>query len=109
MILLIGFAVAVFVVPDPLTLPVIGAAVVLEVSETLFTLWLSRRGRPKVGVDTLVGADGRVELACHPTGRVRVRGESWSAVCPAGADAGDRVRVIDRNGLTLVVEPVADA
>ena len=107
-ILLAGIAIGLFVVPDAWTLPVIGVAALLEAAETTFTYWLSRRGAPKVGVETLIGAEGRVVEPCRPSGRVRVRGEPWRARCTIGADAGDRIRVIGREGLTLVVEPIRD-
>ena len=104
-ILLIGVAIAVFVVPDPWTIPVIVVAAVLEVTETIVTYRLSHRWRPRAGVETLIGEVGRATVPCRPDGRVRVRGESWRAQCIAGADAGDRVRVVGRDGLTLLVEP----
>ena len=47
--------------------------------------------------------------ACRPLGEVSVRGEIWQARCEAGADAGDIVRIVGLDGLTLVVEPVVPA
>jgi membrane protein implicated in regulation of membrane protease activity len=38
---------------------------------------------------------------------VRLDGEIWAARCNAGASPGDRVRVIGRERLLLVVEPAA--
>lgn len=105
MILVTGILVAVFVVPDPWTLPVIGLAVVAEVSETLFTLWWSRRAPPKVGPETLIGTTGRVVEDLRPVGRVRVRGEVWRAMGLEEIQAGARIRVTGRDRLTLLVEP----
>ena len=105
MILLIGVALAIFVVPDAWTLPTIAIAAILEVAETIVTWRLSSRWRARAGVETLIGEVGRVTHPCRPGGRVRVRGESWRARCEAGAGTGDRVRVVGREGLTLVVEP----
>ncbi len=105
MILLTGIAIAVFVVPDAWTLPVIGLAVAVEVSETAFTLWWSRRAPPKVGPETLIGSTGRVVEPLRPIGRVRVRGEVWRARSDAAIDHGARIRVTDRDRLTLLVEP----
>lgn len=104
MILVTGILIAVFVVPDAWTLPVIGLAVVVEVSETLFTLWWSRRAPPKVGPETLIGATGRVVEDLCPVGRVRVRGEVWRARCDEQLTAHVRVRVVGRDQLTLLVE-----
>ena len=104
MILLIGVALALFVVPDEWTLPTIVTAAVLEVAETFVTWRLSTRWRPRAGAETLIGEVGRVTHECRPDGSVRVRGESWRARCDAGAGVGERVRVARRDGLTLVVE-----
>jgi membrane-bound serine protease (ClpP class) len=105
-ILVTGILIAIFVVPDPWTLPVIGLAVVVEVSETLFTLWWSRRAPPKVGPETLIGSTGRVVEPLRPIGRVRVRGEVWRARSDEELGADVRVRVTDRSRLTLTVERI---
>ncbi|HSI99142.1 MAG TPA: NfeD family protein [Patescibacteria group bacterium] len=104
MILVTGIIIGVFVVPDAWTLPVIGLAVVVEVSETLFTLWWSRRAPPKAGPETLIGATGRVVEPLQPIGRVRVRGEVWQARSDGEIEAGARVRVTGRDRLTLDVD-----
>jgi membrane protein implicated in regulation of membrane protease activity len=44
---------------------------------------------------------------CEPDGQVRLNGEIWEAHCDAGAAPGDSVRVVDRDGLTLIVTPAA--
>ena len=109
MIFLIGLAIALFVVPDAWTIPAIAVAAVLEVAETVLTWRWSRRGRPKVGPETLVGATGRVVEPCRPNGTVRVDGVVWQARCEPGADPDDLVRVIGRDGLRLIVEPLTAA
>ena len=105
MILLAGIAIAVFVVPDAWTVPVILAAVAVEVTETAFTMWWSRRAPPKVGPETLAGSLGRAIDDCRPVGRVRVRGEVWQARSEVDIPAGRRIRVLGRDRLTLLVEP----
>ena len=45
--------------------------------------------------------------ACRPVGQVRLDGEIWEARCEAGASPGDQVRVIGRDKLALLVEPVS--
>jgi membrane-bound serine protease (ClpP class) len=107
MILLIGIGLALFVIPWPWNVPVVIGAAFLEVGETLFTWRWSQRGKVKVGPETLIGATGRVVTPCQPEGTVRIRGEIWQARCEAGADTADRVRVIGREELVLVVEPIA--
>lgn len=110
MILVIGILVALFVVPDEWTVPVIAAAAALEVVETFVSFRIARRfGRPKAGPERLVGATGRVITTCRPRGQVRVHGEVWQAHCAAGADVDERVRVIGRDRLVIEVEPVSDA
>ena len=83
------------------------AAGIVEIGETGFWVWLTRRYRVRVGAETLTGARAVVVAACHPEGQVRIGGELWSARCAAGAARGDEVVVRGRDGLTLVVEPVS--
>ena len=106
MILLVGILLALTVVPDPWDIPVVVAFGLIEVAETFITWRLSRRGAPKVGAETLIGAVGSVVTDCAPTGTVRVRGEVWQARSEVPAPAGQDVRVTSRDGLTLLVEPV---
>ena len=77
----------------------------IELGEAGFWIRLSRRRRPAIGTEALVGAVGVATSDCRPRGRVRVRGEVWQAVCDAGADAGDPVVVESLSGLTLQVRP----
>lgn len=62
--------------------------------------------RRVVGAENLIGKTAEVTEACRPLGQVRLEGEIWEATCQAGAARGDQVRVIGRDELTLVVEPV---
>lgn len=95
---------ALLVVPASWDVPVIVAAVAVEVGEAFLWIRLSRRGRVKMGPETLIGAIADVVTPCRPNGHVRVQGELWQARCEEGADAGERVRVQALEGLTLVVE-----
>lgn len=94
-----------FVLPAPWGLVVVGSAAVVEIAETFFWIRLSRRWRIRAGAETLIGARALVIDPCRPRGHVRVEGELWRARCEAGADAGQTVRVVARDGLTLLVEP----
>jgi membrane-bound serine protease (ClpP class) len=96
---------ALFVLPSPWGIVAVAGAAVLEVGETAFWIWLSKRRRPQVGAEALIGATAEVVTACRPVGNVRVVGELWRARCEAGADPGDTVRIRGLEGLTLVVEP----
>jgi membrane protein implicated in regulation of membrane protease activity len=64
-----------------------------------------KRQRRVVGAQTLIGQEAVVSEPCRPLGQVRLDGETWAARCQAGASSGDRVRVIGRDKLTLIVEP----
>ena len=81
----------------------IATGLVIEVGEAAFWIWLSRRRRPAIGAEALVGADGVAVSECRPHGRVRVAGELWQAVCPEGAGVGEPVVVDSVSGLTLQV------
>lgn len=104
MLLVGAILLAIFVLPSPWGIPVVAVAAVVEVAETLFWIWLSRRRSVQMGPETLVGATGEVVTPCTPLGQVRVQGELWRARCDDGAAAGERIRVLALDGLTLVVE-----
>lgn len=107
MILVGAVLLALFVLPSPWGVVAVGIAGVIEVAETFFWLWLSRRGRVRMGPETIVGSISVVAASCRPVGQVRLQGELWSARCPEGADEGERVRVAALDGNTLLVEPAA--
>jgi membrane-bound serine protease (ClpP class) len=107
MLLVGAILLAVFVLPDRWAVAVVALAAVIEVAETLFWIWLSRRGKVKMGPETLVGAVAQVVTPCAPLGQVRLQGELWRARCEEGAEPGERVRVRALDGLTLVVERAA--
>ena len=77
----------------------------IEIAEAAFWIRLSRRRRPRVGAEALVGAEGVAATDCRPEGQVRVRGELWGAVCPDGVSAGQPIVVESVTGLTLRVRP----
>jgi membrane protein implicated in regulation of membrane protease activity len=104
MSLLVAILLAVFVLPSPWGLVAIGASGALELGEAWFWIRFSRRRRPRVGIEALVGERAVVTAACRPEGMVRVAGELWRAECRSGADEGDVVCVRTVRGLTLVVE-----
>lgn len=56
--------------------------------------------------DELVGVIGRVTSDINPTGTVLVDSEAWTATSDVPIKTGERVVVIERNGLQLVVESV---
>ena len=86
---------------------VIAIGALVEVVELTVMLRYSRRRRPAVGSQTLVGRRAVAAADCTPHGQVRIDGEIWSASCPAGCRAGDPVTVTEVDGLILTVAPAA--
>ncbi len=105
MIFLTSLLLAVFVLEEPWNWVAVGVGIVLEIGETLFFFWWSKRKKATVGAETLVGRKAVVSLECRPQGQVKVAGEIWQARCDAGADVGEDVLVREVDGLLLVVEP----
>jgi membrane-bound serine protease (ClpP class) len=62
---------------------------------------------PTTGAEGMLGSEGwtRVALSPDSPGQVDVHGEIWRAYSREPVPAGAKVRVIEVNGLTLVVEP----
>jgi membrane protein implicated in regulation of membrane protease activity len=105
-VLLVGAIVlAVLYLPPVWDVVVVSTAAVVEIAETAFWIRYSKRRTVRVGAETLIGARAEAVTDLLPEGQVRLGAELWLARCPAGARAGDRVRVRDREGLTLLVEP----
>ena len=65
----------------------------------------ARRRRVVTGSEQLVGASGETIEAFEREGRVRVHSEDWTARSRTPLKAGQKVRVVGREGLTLLVEP----
>src|SRR5579862_1847683 len=87
---------------------VIGTAIC---SAALFLLALAvllrARKRPVVtGGEALIGAAGEAVFWQGGEGRVRVKGEIWLARADAPLAAGTHVKVLDRDGLVLRVQPL---
>lgn len=79
MLLVAAILLAFLVLPDRWDVPVVVAAALVEVAETAFWVWLSRRRRVQMGPETLVGATAEVISPCRPEGQVRIQGELWRA------------------------------
>ncbi|GAB4352598.1 MAG: nodulation protein NfeD [Immundisolibacter sp.] len=91
----------------PLTL--IGA--VAASSLVLFTfvlgaLWRARRGRVVSGGEALMQATATAAEDFTGEGHVWLHGERWAAHCAVPLRAGQSVRVRERRGLVVIVEPV---
>ena len=60
--------------------------------------------RPTHDLDTLVGQVGEAKSSIYQEGSIYIAGEMWSARSDSEIPAGSHVRVIRRDGFTLVVE-----
>ena len=73
----------------------------------IFGLLLQSRRRPVVtGQEALLGAKGECIIWRGNEGRVQVQGEVWRARADEALLPGTRIRVVGREGLVLVVEPI---
>ena len=90
---------------------VTGAAIVSGVLLLLVLgALLHSRKRPVVtGSEALIGAEGETVSWQGGEGRVRVNGEIWLARSDASLAAGNRVKIVGRDGLVLRVEDVRPA
>jgi membrane-bound serine protease (ClpP class) len=59
----------------------------------------AQRGRPRSGIEAMVGERGEAITELNPSGQVRIRGEIWNA-----SSASGRIR----RGVTVVVERVSN-
>jgi membrane-bound serine protease (ClpP class) len=108
MLLIGAIALALFVVPPGWGIALVGVAAVIEIAEVGFWIRFLRRYRVSTGKEALIGATAEVIETCDPRGRVRFRGEIWTARCASRAAVGERVRVTGVHGLTLEVEHKTD-
>lgn len=83
------------------------AIAVIGVVAGLYIRWVvgpMRRKKVMAGPESLVGATGVALTDLNPYGEVRVEGLVWRARSSVPVKAGEPVRVVGREGLTLVVE-----
>jgi membrane-bound serine protease (ClpP class) len=86
---------------------VIAATVIVTATLLLLVLSMLLRSRKRLvitGKEALLGAEGEAVAWQGEDGRVRIRGEIWRARAAKPLQPGTRVKVVDRDGLILVVE-----
>lgn len=99
---LLALAIAgLFILDGPLRFVLLGLAFVVEIGEIYLWIRFLRRYRVTTGVEGMVGERAQV----IGPGRVRLRGEIWTARGADEAGPGETVRVAGVEGLTLVIEP----
>ena len=74
------------------------------------TVVKAHRKKPEAGREELVGQIGKVVEELDPEGVVKLHGELWKAESRDGSriPVGDRIRVVEVRGLTLIVERVEE-
>jgi membrane-bound serine protease (ClpP class) len=105
---------SVFLFRTPTPGPAVNPLLALVVSLlTLGYFWLAvrssvraQRERPSIDPSKVLGEVGDVRTALTPTGSIYVAGELWTARAQQEIQPGAKVRVIDREGLLLIVEPL---
>ncbi|WP_407666738.1 NfeD family protein [Microvirga roseola] len=97
-----------FSISLPVILTATGASVALLLVAAAAAVRAHRR-RVVTGESTIVGSAGEVMDWSGSEGWVLVHGERWHARAAAPLVRGQPVHVVNRKGLTLVVEPAPDA
>jgi membrane-bound serine protease (ClpP class) len=113
---LIAFLVGSFFLFEPgaadidisVSIPIIIGAAVATAGFAVFVLGAAMQARQRpamTGAEEIVGSVGKVIDWQATNGNVRVLGEMWTARSSHPLQPNDTVRVVAREGLTLVVEP----
>jgi len=88
---------------------IVVAAVIATVVEIFYYRWVAPTHRPLSTTSAgLVGEEAIVISPIVPNtlkGKVRVRSEVWSARAPVAIPAGAKVRIIQGEGVSVLVEP----
>lgn len=91
----------------PLTLiGAVAASSLLLFSFVLGALWRARRGQVVSGGEALLQATATAAEDFTGDGHVWLHGERWAAHCAVPLRAGQPVRVRERRGLLVIVEPI---
>jgi membrane-bound serine protease (ClpP class) len=91
------------------SLPLIIAAAATSAALVLFVLGaaVKARSRPAItGSEEMIASTGHVVEWRGLAGRIRVHGEIWSARADRTLKPDEAVRIVQRDGLILVVEPL---
>ncbi len=76
---------------------------------SLVSLAIKQRRKPVVsGREEMIGSVGEATAAFEDVGQIRIHGELWEAHSKGPVNRGQRVKVYAMQGLTLLVEPLAN-
>jgi membrane protein implicated in regulation of membrane protease activity len=106
-VLIVVAFVLLLLLSSPWNLLAFGIAGILGIGELFAWNRTVRHRRKQVGAQTLIGRIAIVVSPCRPLGQVRVDGETWAARSATGATTDDKVSIVGRERLTLIVEPAA--
>ena len=68
----------------------------------------ARSVRPVHDLEGLIGVEGEAKTTIHLDGSIQIESELWSATSEEVIRRGSKVRVIDRDGFTLIVESMGE-
>lgn len=109
LVIVVSILLALFLVPAPWGVVLVGCAIGLEVAGKVFWYRYSKRIPIAVGREAMIGQPVTVMSPCQPDGLVQLLGERWQARCKVGASVGDRLVIEAVEQITLVVSKPADA
>jgi membrane-bound serine protease (ClpP class) len=92
-----------------LSVPLVIGTTIVAAGFLILALALARRAmgrRVVTGREAMMGAEGAATGWQGTRGSVQVMGEIWSARADRPLQPGTRIRVVDREGLILTVEPI---
>ncbi len=90
-------------------------ASLVSIAAIAITWWIGRKGLeavkmlPSQDLRNLIGQVGEARTAIQQEGTVYAGGEEWSARSQERIPAGAQIKVIDREGLVLIVEPYKES
>lgn len=91
-----------------LSWPVIATATIASAGFLIIAVaavWRAHQRRVVTGDAALLGSAGKVLWWTNEEGEIQIEGERWAARSTSQFSPGDRVRVTERRGLRLLVEP----
>jgi membrane-bound serine protease (ClpP class) len=90
-------------------LAVIVLVIAILAAWILYTGLVANLAKVKTGLEALIGARGIAVTDLKPKGEIRVMGEFWQATAKdKWITNGERVKVIDIEGMFLAVKPAED-
>ncbi len=92
--------------------PLIAGAAALSAAFFIGAIALAMQARKRAvvsGAEELIGATGEALENFKGVGRVRVHSEEWQARAAAPLKRGERIKVVGREGLVLIVESLTES